>query len=139
MSKVKAARTEASPDEESRAVSESALSTEARSDEQDDSFEPLLDQLESAIHRLKLAAVDLGDLDVERPNTEEHGSAAFVVREVMRDLNLLYRDLGAWQETHEYTQKDIQPLMESLRRLAEESGDDTDVKPGRTVLSPSRI
>ena len=122
MSKVKAAR------------------TEAGSDEQDDRFEQLMDQLESAIHRLKLAAVDLGDLAVEMPNTEEHGSAAFVLREVTRDLNLLYRDLGAWQGTHEYTQKDIQPLMEHLRRLAEASGDDMDVRrPGRTVLSPSCI
>lgn len=130
---------QAHPEGEGGAIMSNA-STEAGSDEQDDSFELLLDQLESAIHRLKLAAVDLGDLDEEMPNTEKHGSAAFVVREVTRDLNLLYRDLDVWQWTHEYTQKDIQPLMEHLRQLAEESGDDTDVKgPGRTVLSPSCI
>ena len=80
-----------------------------------------MDQLESAIHRLKLAAEDLGDLDGKRPNTEEHGSAAFVVREVLRDLNALYRDLDTWQCSHQYTQKGYstsngRPTPDRLRR-----------------------
>ena len=45
----------------------SKASTEASSDEQDDSFSPLMERLESAIHRLKLAADDLSELAEPMP------------------------------------------------------------------------
>jgi hypothetical protein len=111
-------------------------STEASSDEQDDSFSPLMHRLESAIHRLKLAAEDLSDLAETMP-AGEHGSAAFVVAETTEDLNQLYRSLEAWEATHNYTPRDMQPLMEHLRQT--DADDDTVDRKlhGRTVLSPS--
>ena len=87
----------------------------ADEDGQDDSFSPLMQRLESAIHRLKLVAEDLSDLAVPTP-AEEHGSAAFVVAETTEDLNQLYRDLDAWETTHDYTPKDMQPLIEAPTR-----------------------
>ena len=142
MSKRQSARTEASSDEEARAEGSAIMSnasTEASSDEQDDSFSPLMHRLESAIHHLKLIAVDLGGLAVEMPNTEEHGSAAFVVREVTRDLNQLYRSFEAWEETHNYTPRDMQPLMEHLRQIGADDDARDRMLHGRTVLSPSCI
>ena len=56
-----------------------------------------MDRLESAIHRLDLAAEDLSDLAEKRlPDIEEHGSAAFVVREVAQELGQLYHDSAPW-------------------------------------------
>jgi hypothetical protein len=80
-------------------MSNDMASTEASSDEKDDSFSVLMHRLESAIHRLKLAAEDLSGLADTMP-AEEHGSAAFVVAETMEALNQLYRDLNAWDKTH---------------------------------------
>jgi hypothetical protein len=50
-----------------------------------------MDRLNSVIHRLKLAAEDLGEV-AETP-AEEHHSAAFVVVEVTKELVKLHRDL----------------------------------------------
>jgi hypothetical protein len=129
MSKVKTS-TEASPDEQS------STAVEASSDEQDDSFSPLMQRLESAIHRLKLAADDLSYLAEKMP-AEEHGSAAFVVQEVTRDLNLLYRDLNFWEKTHNYTPRDRQHIMEHLRQIGADDDARNRMLHGRTVLSPS--
>jgi hypothetical protein len=92
---------QAHPEGEGDAIMSNAR-IEASSDEQEDSFIPLMVRLESAIHRLKLAADDLSDLAEIMP-TEEHGSAAFVVAETTEALNQLYRDsrcLGGDAQLH---------------------------------------
>jgi hypothetical protein len=68
--------------------------TTAPHHESEDSFGPLMDRLNSVIHRLKLAAEDLGEV-AETPD-EEHHSAAFVVVEVTKELVQLQRDLENW-------------------------------------------
>jgi hypothetical protein len=103
-------------------MSNNMASTEASSDEQGDSFSRLMHRLESATHRLKLAAEDLSGLAETMP-AEEHGSAAFVVAEVMKDLNQLYRDLDAWDEAHDCTPRDMQPMREHLPQI--DADDDT--------------
>ena len=115
----------------------SKVTAEVSSEEQDDSLSPLMERLESAIHRLNLASEDLSDLAVEVP-AGEHGSAAFVVAEVMKELNQLYRDLHVWESTHEYTPRDMQPLIEHLREIEMEPGSNDEsidtMLHGRTVL-----
>jgi hypothetical protein len=68
--------------------------TTAPHHESEDSFGSLMDRLNSVIHRLKLAAEDLGEV-AETPD-EEHHSAAFVVVEVTKELVQLQRDLENW-------------------------------------------
>jgi hypothetical protein len=68
--------------------------TALRPDESEDGFGPLMDRLNSVIHRLKLAAEDLGEV-AETP-AEEHHSAAFVVVEVTKELVKLHRDIEDW-------------------------------------------
>jgi hypothetical protein len=51
-----------------------------------------MDRLNSAIHRLKLAAGDLRE--VADTLAEEHHSATFVVVEAAQELAQLYEDLG---------------------------------------------
>jgi DNA repair ATPase RecN len=121
---------------EGGAIMSDVANTEANSDEQDDSFSPLMVRLESAIHRLKLAADDLQDLAEKMP-AEEHGSAAFVVAETTEDLNQLYRSFEAWEATHKYTPRDMQPLMEHLRQTDTDADTVDRMLHGRTVLSPS--
>jgi hypothetical protein len=111
-------------------------STEASSDEQEDSFRPLMHRLESAIHRLKLAADGLSDLAETMP-AEEHGSAAFVVAETTEDLNQLYRALSVWEQTHNYTPRDMQPLMEHLRQIGADDDARDRMLRGRTVVKSS--
>ena len=102
----------------------------------EDSFSPLMQRLEAAIHRLKLAADDLSDLAEPMP-TVEHGSAACVVAETTEYLNRLYRDLEAWETTHDFTPKDMQPLMEYLRQIGADDETRNRMLHGRTVLSPA--
>jgi hypothetical protein len=55
-----------------------STTTDIRPDEsEEDSFSRLMDRLTSAIHRLKLAAEDLGEVAIKP--AEDHYSAAFVV------------------------------------------------------------
>jgi hypothetical protein len=126
---------QAHPEGEGDAIMSNAR-IEASSDEQEDSFIPLMVRLESAIHRLKLAADDLSDLAEIMP-AEAHGSAAFVVAETTEALNQLYRDLDVWEATHNYTPKDMQPIKEHLRQI--DADDDTVDRAihGCAVLSPS--
>jgi hypothetical protein len=92
-----------------------------RAESGQDRFDPLLDRLESVIHRLDLAADDLSDLAEKRlPDIEAHGSAAFVVREVVEELRHLYYDLDTWDSEYDYTPRDPQ-LIERLHRLSEEA------------------
>jgi hypothetical protein len=64
-----------------------------------------MDRLNSAIHRLKLAAGDLRE--VADTLAEEHHSAAFVVVEAAQELAQLYEDLGTWSIHHEYTARPV--------------------------------
>jgi hypothetical protein len=66
----------------------------------------------------------------------EHGSAAFVVAETTEDLNQLYRGFEAWESTHNYTPRDMQPLMEHLRQTDADDEVVDRMLHGRTVLSP---
>ena len=118
---------------------ESAIMSNATADEQDDSIRPLMDRLASVIHRLKLAADDLRELAITRP-AEQHGSAAFVIAEATGELNRLYKDFDAWASAHDFTQKDMQHLLETQRRIAEVSDDTADVLiRGQAVLSASEV
>jgi hypothetical protein len=75
-----------------------STTTATRPDEsEEDSFGPLMDRLNSAIHRLKLAAEDLGEVAITP--AEEHHSAAFVVVEATKELVQIYKDIGKWTAT----------------------------------------
>jgi len=65
-----------------------------RPDESGDGFGPLMDRLNSTIHRLKLAAEDLGEVAITP--AEEHYSAAFVVVEAAKELVQIYDNIEKW-------------------------------------------
>lgn len=83
--------------------------------ESDDKFSLLMDRLNSAIHRLKLAAENLYDLSIT-PH-EEHYSAAFVVGEATKELVQIYDDIETWGIHHDFTAGDMRHLNELRQRL----------------------
>lgn len=65
-----------------------------------ETFDELMLRFMSAKHRLRVAVNDFADF-----SCEHHEPAWFVAQEAMDDLEKVFKDFRAWEDTHTYTAK----------------------------------